>query len=735
MRTQGEPALLELISAQVRRTLITHREMAMRGDLEKADSALRDEITQHAGLGKDLEVVALAMLRAELLYLDEQDTLAREQFEVLIRPRLNRLDLPIRFAVEQNHIDLRINRFGPDAAGAVSEFYHLADRRRVADVEWRDSDELAAALEAIEDGNHRKAMSALWYTAVRTYRQGYWGSHRVAMRRLGQEWLRIGKPADAAYCAILAQDDRLARSVAEELLRRMDPTLVGPVIGRVLAISNLRKHFSTACELLVHVNDAIADDQLRTVAEWLLSRCSLSLDDRGTGGPLCRSWRVLQPIALRLPTELVRRAVLTAVSHPAWTGVGVASGPALITRAQIVKTVSDLALVLPGADLEALAHQVLPLAYDRLINYDYIEVINLLCRIAERGNENVRRLIGDRLFEPGRPRYDILAQVAHIFGREFLPADRLEQLPTEVAKNVRLQVQRRPRGQAFENVPGTIMAVTHETQTETIVSNVVSMMDWHAVASHARQVSPDGIREMVVAAVDMLVDPDNDLSNRVSLVSGLMGVSSVIDEHTAKQAFETLEQIGRGEIARRSEPKSDPFSSFNMRTCEIEDLQGIAIVGAARIGAHFADLYRERVESLLEDALCDPHVDVRRGAFAAFRDFPVRSEGPLLAVLLGTRDADPVGAVTAFAALAEKEDLALNRNHWRLLLYSTRLASRSAITNLRRHAAACLSGLIGRAPGGAIRTQAEEILNRFRSDICASVREAAVILKQRQASD
>jgi hypothetical protein len=250
------------------------------------------------------------------------------------------------------------------------------------------------------------------------------------------------------------------------------------------------------------------------------------------------------------------------------------------------------------------------------------------------------------------------------------------------------------------------------------------MMDWHAAAGHRHQLAPNAIREMALAAIDMIVDPENDLSNRSSLIEGLMALNDVLDGLTAARAFDVLERIARGQIEVSFEEKSGPFDTVRIQTTTREDLRSIALIGAAQVGSQQADLYRERLEELLDDAFCAPEIEVRRGAFVAFRDFPVRSEGPLLAVLLGTRDPDQAGAVTAFAALAEKRELTLNRNHWRLLLYYTRLASGSTSSNLRRHAAAALAHLINQAPPGAIRRQAEEILTNFGTDISASVREA-----------
>src|SRR5688572_7799875 len=122
MRIHGGPMLIEQISPLVRRALIGHRDKAMRGELDRADTALREEIGQQAGLDNNLDVIALAMLRAELLHLDGRDAAALEQFELLIRPRLDRLDFTTRIVVEQNHIDLRIARLGPDTARVVSDF-------------------------------------------------------------------------------------------------------------------------------------------------------------------------------------------------------------------------------------------------------------------------------------------------------------------------------------------------------------------------------------------------------------------------------------------------------------------------------------------------------------------------------------------------------------------------------------------------------------------------------------
>jgi hypothetical protein len=154
-------------------------------------------------------------------------------------------------------------------------------------------------------------------------------------------------------------------------------------------------------------------------------------------------------------------------------------------------------------------------------------------------------------------------------------------------------------------------------------------------------------------------------------------------------------------------------------------LQAAALIAIARFAGRDPDRFRARFEQLLQLALIHPDVTVRRGSFAAFRDFPRHLGTSYLAVLMGTRDADPQAAITAFAALAEKQELEISEYEWRLLLYSIRAAAESPNVNLRRHAAGMLARRIGQVPSGPVREQAEAVLAIFKEDLCASVREEA----------
>jgi hypothetical protein len=206
-----------------------------------------------------------------------------------------------------------------------------------------------------------------------------------------------------------------------------------------------------------------------------------------------------------------------------------------------------------------------------------------------------------------------------------------------------------------------------------------------------------------------------------------MELSDVFDTSTTARVFDELERIARGEIEGEPVRRSDPLDPIRFTSTSKDDLRGVALLACARVAIKEPDISCRRVADLIEEALSAPEVEVRRGGFAAFGVFPVRSEASLLVVLLGTRDPDPRESIAAFAALAKKQHLVLNRNHWRLLLYSAHLASRSTNSNLRRHAAATLSRLIHRAPRGTTQSETGEILRVLSSDICASVREAAII--------
>src|SRR5262249_50623340 len=159
-----EQPLLERVTPAVRRAAVRHRREAMRGRLDGALDGLRLEIARAMANGLTEDVIFLAMLKAELLHIEGQESLAVDQFESVIRPRLGEGSFRLRSIVESNQIGIGLDLFDQRAG---EEYYHLVDRMRIAGVELQDARAIARAWAAVEEGKHSEALSAIWGEVVR----------------------------------------------------------------------------------------------------------------------------------------------------------------------------------------------------------------------------------------------------------------------------------------------------------------------------------------------------------------------------------------------------------------------------------------------------------------------------------------------------------------------------------------------------------------------------------------
>jgi hypothetical protein len=344
----------------------------------------------------------------------------------------------------------------------------------------------------------------------------------------------------------------------------------------------------------------------------------------------------------------------------------------------------------------------------------------------------VKEEIGRRLFSS--PQRDYLqGQIAELFGQQFLPPERLEALVPQVCENHRLAVQRVPAGQEEKRPNGSLMQLTQpQPDGGTVVRSIMNMVDWAALVAQRRHLSEPSRVLLARSALSMLSDPDNLLTNRESLVRQVAAMADSLPPAVIDDVVDALEPLARGTIAvspdlarERATDRGRASSVFQGDFGRPEELQAAALMAIARFAGRDPDKFRARFEQLLLPALVHPDVIIRRGAFAAFRDFPGHLGTSYLAVLMGTRDADPQAAITAFATLAEKQNLEISEYEWQLLLYSIRAASQSPNVNLRRHAAGMLARRIGQLSPGPVTEHAQTVLAIFKEDLCASVRDEA----------
>jgi hypothetical protein len=725
MNTSSNQLLLDQVSGATRLTLVKARRLAMRGSLAESLSLIDAQVGRCSATQKESDHIALALLKAELLHLDIQDQKALDIFDAVLVPRMAKLSDDLRFIIENNRNDVAFSLFSPTSA---TDFYHLVDRQSLVGFDIWDSRSVAIAEEAVAEGKHNQALAAFWRELVRAYRQGCWRPFHWAAKRMARECLDLGLPHEAVYHTLVAQVDKLVEQIGVHLLARRDVNALRQTVAKLISTANLQRHFRIACHLLVRIGDGVPDDQVDSVAQWLLSRCGWVPSDREQSQTVEDAWKALEAIAWRLAEERAQEAAGLAVNHLFWCSVPSTPNSVLIGRKQLVRTVNRMLYVLPKSEMETLCRQTVPLAKERKQDYDYPDVVNLLCHIAHRGSDGLKEWIGDQLFPPGQPVTFLVGQVASTFGKQFLPAERLSQNADQIARNIRLQVQRLGLNEEAVTVPGTMMTYSSACGQGKIIVSVAQGVELHTMARHRKDIAADSLARLLQAVLTMIADRENVLINRMELIHGLMEFGDCLTDDLAGHALGTLEPLAQGVVeepttAAPAAAADNPLNPFKMRMGTPAEVRGMSLFALAKISRWRADTYLPKLQPLLEDALSDSDPDVRRYAYAAAREMPKLSEPALMAVLLGTRDPDPNAASAAFAALATKSDPHMTRTQWQQFIYTAKMASQSPAASLRRTAALALKRLCPSAPN-RIQDRLAELISTFAKDVCASVRSA-----------
>ena len=726
MNSFTDKLLLDQVEPTTRLRLVEARRKAFGGHVDLALASLSGTIDVLINSEKILDLVALSLLKSELLYLDRQESQAIDVFDSVTSPNMKRLPQNVRLVVDRNRIEVEMALHAPTSGRS---FYNLVDRQRLIGFGFHDWWEIVAGDEALADGQYGKSLASSWRELLRTYRQGCWGPHRWATERFARQCLTLRLLDEAAYHSVLALDKTIAGRIADELLASRDVQLISRTIVKLMLVSNLRRHFAIACEILARVGDGVPDDQVDGIAEWLLPRCASPSSDGGSSGLLNMAWKAMEPIACRMSQRLARQAVEVAVNHPSWTTVPAETNRVFLEREQMVDTVRQLVHVLPAAELNALAKRSLSLATTRKQDNDYANVIELLCHIVYRADESVKAFLGDALFPKGQPISFLLGQVASNFGRQFLPSDRLNASAEQVIRNTRLQVQRLPLDQEPQFVPGNWLTSTRIVGDQRLVISFVSGIELEALSRNRRDISPDVLRRLIEAVLEMINDRENEPSNRAKLTHGLKDFGDCLSDDLISSVFSTLISLAAGQVqvseyVRPMTEAENLLNPIKFNTTSPSEIQGMALYALARIIKQRPDKNISRIDTLIEESLTSLDSTIRQMAFSAAREMPKLSETTLMAVLLGLRDTDADAASSAFSVFAAKNDLGLTRNHWRLFIYAAFMASRSPSVKLRRAAASATSALYGRVPSDSLRVKMANLTEQFRADTCASVRKA-----------
>lgn len=718
-----EPTFLETLSPATRKALVSERLAAMRGQLRGVCDRL-ETLVATTPLNKHSDLAALGLLRSEVLHLDGQDVDGFSVFKEVVEPRLASLPVAVQLVAADNLSCIQMAAWHADAA---SNFYHLVDRRRIAQFEATESETLFAAQSAIEKDRLTEAFPLLWQNLLRAYALGSWRASRWAAERLAKLYLKAGALEQACHYLIVAEADKEMEDLAAATSRRGDPAVIRVILRRLMDFANLRRHFTVACKFIAKIPDLIPDGDVESLAEWLLPRCREPADFNG-GGAMRAAWEAMRELGHRLPQATSRRLIEVALSHPEWQAPLPGENRVLPNRKVMVEAVTFLAHSAPKDYLPEVVEGTLPLATERVQDHDYGDVVNLLCNLSELGGDTLRDRIKTVLYVPGKPVNRIIAQVAGIFGVEALTPVQWEEFANKLIEETGLTVQRLNPGETPKPVGETLMTMTQTTPTGQLQVTIHGGVGLEALTRGKQHLSDPTIERIVRVLVEMATNPDNLLSNREMLLSQMCGFADQVRPSLRDELVGILEPLARGNVPESKEyPNAatgqQPLASARMNMGTPQQVQAMALVAAATFCG--SDTARSRlISEALFEGFVSPHVAVRKGAYAAARRLPELSSEQLLPILMGLRDPDPKAAVAAFAAFAGRPEWSMTRPMWKLFLLAIRLASQSPDSNLRRHAALALRARLEAAPTEATRNEARAIMEVFSGDVAYSVREA-----------
>src|SRR5258708_2832076 len=105
--------LIESVTPAVRKALVRERVRAMRGQFDGALHAI-DRAGQLVGVDRPRDLVALWLLKAELLHLNRRDEDALQFYRDHVLPFKELLDTEEQFVLEQNLADLEFSALSRD---------------------------------------------------------------------------------------------------------------------------------------------------------------------------------------------------------------------------------------------------------------------------------------------------------------------------------------------------------------------------------------------------------------------------------------------------------------------------------------------------------------------------------------------------------------------------------------------------------------------------------------------
>ena len=719
--TASDPTLIESVSVATRKTLVAERIAAMRGQLPTVCTRL-EYLLSRAEPSTAFDRVAIGMFLAELLHLDGRDTDAVNIFNRVVTPLQPSLPPSIQLVARENLSALQLN---DSPLQGTATFYHLVDSRRLAQSDASQNRSLLAAHEALESGRPSEALPLLWQAYLQAYSTGNWRQSQRIAGRIGQIYLTAGAFEQALHYLVSAEADHDIPRLAASISQQRDPAPIRRIVAKIVDFANLRRHFTVACALIASIPDLIPDEDVVTIAEWLLPHCTEE-QSRDNGGTTEAAWKAIRALAVRIPSSLSTKLINTATNHSIWLSPLPNDGRILVHREALIVAVTSLVHSAPREFLPSVAEATFPLATTRRQDFDYTATINLMCNVSVKADLKCQSTIRKALYHSSQPTNCVLAQAASTLGAEAFTAAEWNELAVKVSNEIRLIVQRQCESSGFTPVNEAVMTTTRETPTGLLQVVSYGATGLEALARGKAVLSEGSITCLVSAMIDMIKDADNDCMNKERLLELLGEFADCVSENLRHEVIRMMEPIARGEDRLPDPSKGDPLSPVGVLFDFGSPLrvQSMALVIAAIYCGSDASSATVITDALTE-CFTSPHMELRRGAYAAARRLPWLSGEQLIPILMGLRDSSPEAATAAFVAFAVRKEWTLTRPMWKMFLLAVRLASQSPDSNIRRHAALALQSRRGDAPTESLRSDASDLIETFANDISWSVRQVA----------
>jgi hypothetical protein len=669
---------------------------------------------------------ALGMAEAQILYLDGSAAEALEVFDRRIDPFAAQapIDYKAIAAGNKNTVRFSILDFS-----AVTDHYKIQDLLRSAGPVHEPITRVTQADEAVSRNEHHEALPLYWNDLLDAYESGTWARQRAAHARMARECCVLGWFAEAISHAIASLDKAAANFVSEHLLHAGDLAALSEGLESLLRCAHLLEHRYVASTIVEMLRDVIPDALFDAVFEWSWEGAQRSVLSRETAERVSASWKALLALIPRASPKQAKAAVELALEHRLYTEF-------VLQRSVLIQLIQVAFPKLESVLMERVANSCVDLLGSHKHDVDYNDALNLAATIAQNAPATVVEKFADALVPRGTPIANLrLAPLVQLLGRQ--PShEHLNRLVSNVVKRLHKQVQRISAGDDADYDLSYIGTLEQTRDEKTIIVFIHgASVELDAIVALCKWVSPQNLRSISEAALDMIDDASNLPTNKIDLIEAMMSMSERLDLDTCQLIVDRLQPHVTGTtVSDWDSWMSGQLSPFKFDMASPADVSGFALYCQAIIaGNHRDGPFVDSVASVVESSLLDSDVRLRRASVAAAGKLPFLPRSVLTQVISSTRDSDSGVATYACAALYDRADLILDESQWEFLATGVRSSLKERNAALRRAAALCIRHLDQADLSAKQRAIVSELNNIVRSDIHFSVRQALAVNNQNSA--